>query len=110
MDQAVTVQANQVSASPAQTRISQGVAWRYWLLWLVLGELVVLYAPTILWLWDRWTMSVWHHAHGLLILLVVVYLVWRELRERRSLPISSSPWGFVLLVPALIMLAFDAGM
>lgn len=110
MDQAVTVQVNQVSASPAQTRIAQGVAWRYWLLWLVLGELLVLYAPTILWLWDRWTMSVWHHAHGLLILLVVVYLVWHELREHRGLPVSSSPWGFVLLVPALIMLALDAGM
>jgi hypothetical protein len=36
---------------------------------LVIGaiELTVLYAPTLVWLWERWTLSVWHHAHGLLI-------------------------------------------
>ena len=36
---------------------------------LVVGtiELAVLYAPTLVWLWERWTLSVWHHAHGLLI-------------------------------------------
>jgi len=83
---------------------------RPWIVWLVGAQLVILFAPTVAWLWDRWTMSVWHHAHGLLILPVVGYLVWQELRSLRHLPTSSSAWGFVILVPALALHALDTGM
>ena len=38
-----------------------------WLLWLVAVLLGILYAPTCLWLWDRWTMSVWQNGHGILV-------------------------------------------
>ena len=51
-------------------------------LWLLGIELLVLYAPTLMWLWDRWTMSVWHNAHGLLIPPVVAYFVYQELKQR----------------------------
>jgi exosortase len=82
---------------------------RLWL-WLVLAGLVAVFAPTLVWLWGRWTLSVWHNAHGLLILPVVAYFVREELRALRHLPQSSSPWGFALLVPALALHALDAGM
>jgi exosortase len=71
---------------------------------------IILYVPTIAWLWDRWTLSVWHHAHGLLIVPVVGYLVWTELRRVSHLPRSSCGWGFIILVPALILHMLDAGM
>ena len=79
---------------------------------LVIGavELAVLYAPTLVWLWERWTLSVWHHAHGLLIPPVVGYFVAQELRRLRDLPPSASGWGFVILIPALALQALDAGM
>ncbi len=77
---------------------------------LLLVEAVVLFAPTVSWLFDRWTMSVWQHAHGLLIIPLIGYFVYRELAPLAHLPQSSSPWGFALLVPALILHAFDAGM
>lgn len=73
-------------------------------------ELLVLYAPTLAWLWGRWTLSVWHHAHGLLIPPVVGYFVYQELRQSRHLPPASSAWGFAVLVPALALHALDAGM
>jgi len=79
-------------------------------LWLVGIGLVALFAPTLVWLWGRWTLSVWHHAHGLLIVPVVAYFVREELRAVRHLPVSSSAWGFVILVPALALHAIDAGM
>ena len=44
---------------------------------LVLIQVLLLYAPTFLWLWDRWTLSVWHNAHGLFIPPVVAYLFQR---------------------------------
>ena len=80
-----------------------------WLLWLVAVQLGVLYTPTILWLWDRWTLSVWHNGHGILITLVVVYLVWGELKKYKDVPRSSSLWGFTILVPALAIHMLDTG-
>lgn len=81
-----------------------------WVLWLVAAGLLLLYAPTLTWLWDRWTMSVWHNAHGMLIVAAIAYLVRRELGARRQLPLASSAWGFVFLAPALLLHALDAGM
>jgi exosortase len=83
--------------------------WRTWLLLLVGIELAVLFAPTVRWLIDRWTMSVWHNAHGLFILPLVAWLSWQELKARPDLPRSSSAWGFVLVIPALALHALDAG-
>ena len=73
-------------------------------------ELALLYAPTIAWLWGRWTASVWEHAHGLLIVPVVLYFISQELRPLAGRPPSSSPWGFVLLAPALALHVLDTGM
>jgi exosortase len=78
--------------------------------WIVLAELVLLYAPTMRWLFERWTMSVWHHAHGLLIPPVVAYFVREELRSRAHLPRESSAWGFALLIPALVLHVLDTSM
>jgi len=92
-----------------QTTSSANRGSRLWL-WLVLAGLIAVFAPTLVWLWGRWTLSVWHNAHGLLILPVAAYFVREELRETRHLPPSSSAWGFAILVPALLLRAFDAGM
>ena len=73
-------------------------------------ELVVLFAPTVQWLYERWTMSVWHNAHGMFVPPVVAYLVYDELRRTRGLGRTSSAWGFAFLVPALLLHALDAGM
>jgi len=80
-----------------------------WLLWLVAVLLGILYAPTCLWLWDRWTMSVWQNGHGILVTVVVLYLVWGELQKLKSLPLSSNPWGFAVLIPALLIHMLDTG-
>lgn len=77
---------------------------------LVLAGMVAVFAPTIVWLWGRWTMSVWHNAHGLLLVPVVAYFVREELLAVRHLPRSSNPWGFAILLPALALHALDAGM
>jgi exosortase len=80
------------------------------LLWVVAVELVLLFAPTVAWLWGRWTLSVWHNAHGLLIPFVVAYFAREELLKVSHLPRSSSALGFLFLIPALAVHAIDAGM
>lgn len=85
--------------------------WASRILMLLVGiELVALYAPTVSWLVSRWTMSVWHNAHGLLIPPAVAWFAWQELRPLRGLPRSGSPWGLAFLIPALGMHVLDTGM
>lgn len=105
----VISEGDNVSGKCGMTAVGSTVATSI-LKWLVAALLVVLYMPTVLWLWDRWTLSVWHNAHGFLILLVIIYLVSKELGRLKDLPVSSSAWGFLILVPALVLHALDAGM
>ena len=79
-------------------------------LWLVLAGMLAVFGPTLVWLWGRWTLSVWHNAHGLLLVPVVAYFVREELLALRHLPRSSNPWGFAILLPALALHALDTGM
>jgi exosortase len=80
-----------------------------WLLWLVVAQLGLLYAPTCLWLWDRWTMSVWQNGHGILVTALVLYLIRGELQKLKSRPLGSNPWGFAILIPALLIHMLDTG-
>jgi len=84
--------------------------WRRPLLLLIGIELVVLFGPTVAWLVDRWTMSVWQNAHGMFVPPLVAWLAWHELRSQSALPRQGSGWGFALLAPALALHAIDAGM
>jgi exosortase len=84
--------------------------WQRLGLGLIALEFVVLFAPTVSWLYDRWTLSVWHNAHGLMIPFVVAYLAYNELKPLAGRPVQASPWGFLFLVPALALQSIDAGM
>ena len=55
-------------------------------------------------------MSVWHNAHGALVPPVVAFLIYHELKPFKGQPVEGSAWGFVLLLPALLLHAIDAGM
>jgi exosortase len=84
-------------------------AWRRPLLVIVAIELIVLFVPTVRFLIDRWTVSVWHNAHGMFVPPLVAWFAWQELKTRTALPTEGSAWGFLLLVPALTLHALDAG-
>lgn len=100
----------QPASAPAVAKAERVSSWRRLALALLTVEVVLLFAPTVSWLFGRWTLSVWHHAHGLLIPPVVAYFAYTELKPLRHLPASSSAWGFVWLAPALALHAIDAGM
>lgn len=80
-----------------------------WLLWLVALQFMVLFAPTLLWLWQRWTMSVWQNGHGILVAALVLYLVRGELLKMKALPVDANALGFAILVPALLVHMLDTG-
>jgi exosortase len=68
------------------------------------------YAPTVVWLWQRWTLSVWHNAHGLLVPFVVAYMIREKLRADPSPTPQPNAWGFAFVVPALLLEVLDTGM
>jgi len=84
--------------------------WQRLMTGLALAAIVAVYAPTAVWLWGRWTLSVWHNAHGALVPPVVAYLVYGELKHARTLPVGTSHWGFAILIPALLLQVIDTGM
>src|SRR5262245_15115440 len=96
-----------VAAAPVAAEVS--TRWRPLLVGIVAAELLLLFAPTARFLYERWTMSVWHNAHGMFVPPLVALLAWQELKTRKELPVRGSAWGFALLVPALLLHALDAG-
>ena len=99
-----------VTEAPAVVAEQGGTRPRTALLVLVAAELLILFAPVMQWLYGRWTMSVWHHAHGLLIPPVVAWFCYDELRRFKGQPVTGSAWGFAFLVPALALHAIDTTM
>jgi len=76
------------------------------LLWL--GLFVAAFAPTLAWLWHRWTRSVWSNAHGMFMPIILAWLVRDKLRTEEAGEPESSALGFAFLVPGLSMLALDS--
>ena len=72
--------------------------------------LALVYGPTASWLVERWTMSIWHNAHGALVLPVAFWLMWQELRPTLRQGPASSPLGWCFVVPALLLHVLDQGM
>jgi exosortase len=72
--------------------------------------LALVYGPTAKWLVERWTMSIWHNAHGALVLPVALWLMWQELRPTWKSGPRSSAWGWLFVVPALLLHVLDQGM
>jgi len=80
-----------------------------WLLGLIVMLLLILYMPTLLWLWGRWTMSVWQNGHGILVFLLVIYLIWKELQKLKYIPSCFNSWGYIVLIPSLLLYMLDTG-
>ncbi len=76
---------------------------------VVVGLLfLAVYMPTFQWLGKRWSMGVWYHSHGFLVLPLALYLMWRSLRAHEPGHAAGSAWGFAFLVPAILLQIADA--
>jgi exosortase len=75
-------------------------------LWITLAVLV--FAPTVLWLWQRWTMDVWHNVHGLFVPFLLVYFGYQVLRRDPVREPEQSAWGFLLIGLGLLLVVLDS--
>src|SRR5688572_10154508 len=89
-----------MSAVPDSKPFEGSAAWREWL--PVLAGLLVLYVPTFYGLAD-WLWRHDEHAHGPIILAIIVWLIWRRraVLIRAPARVATAP-GFALVVLGLI--------
>lgn len=80
--------------------------WAAHAVWILLAILV--FAPTIHWLWQRWTMSVWQNMHGMFVPFIVAYFIREQLRSDPIVDAEQSAWGFLFLIPGLGMMVLDS--
>lgn len=66
------------------------------------------YAPTFVWMWDRWFVRDSYYSHGILIPFVTFFLIWQRRKQLQSLVPSCSLWGVVLIVVGLIIYWFSS--
>lgn len=69
----------------------------------------LVFAPTLAWLYQRYTDAIWQNGHGLFVPLFMALLARHTLRRDASPLEESSAWGFALLVPGLALTVLDVG-
>ena len=76
---------------------------------LAVGVLLLgVYAPTAIWLANRWSLGVWFHTHGWAVPPICAWLIYNGLQRVRDLPIDASRLGFLFLIPAVLLQVLDA--
>lgn len=73
-----------------------------------IAAFLVLAAPTLAFLWEKWTRNIWYNGHGLLMPFILAFVGADALRRRGVTREEPSAWGFAFLVPALALLAIDS--
>ena len=82
----------------------RGVPWQAWaaiVIWLVL------FAPTLTWMYARWTGSFWHNNHSMIVAVMVVILARGALRRVRAQEYDVTLWGLPLLAAGLVLVVAE---
>lgn len=74
----------------------------YLLIGLVGLSCVLCYAPTFLWLHEKYQGANSYYSHGYLVPPVSAYLIYLKREQIFSLPMQSERWGLVLILGALV--------
>ncbi|PIU41925.1 MAG: hypothetical protein COS99_02815 [Candidatus Omnitrophica bacterium CG07_land_8_20_14_0_80_42_15] len=69
---------------------------------LLLALVIIVYIPTLAWMWDRWFAAESYYEHGFLIPLVSLYFVWQKRKEVKSVEWSSGQVGLAIIALSLL--------
>lgn len=98
------------SANDAKTATKRFVESLPPLVWVALATWLALFAPTLDWMYARWTGSFWHNNHSMIIAVLIVLQTRATLRREANKPLDPSLWGLPLLAAGLILALADSGM
>jgi exosortase len=75
----------------------------------VLGALVlIVYIPSLIWMYERWTVKDTYYSHGFLVPLISGFIVWLKREKLAKLKISPSNSGWLLLGPSVLIYVISA--
>lgn len=75
----------------------------------VLGTLVlIVYLPSLIWMYDRWTVTDTYYSHGLLVPFISALLVWLKRGQLAKLKLRPSNTGWLLLIPSIAVYLISA--
>ena len=69
---------------------------------------LLVFSPTLLFLWEKWTKNVWLNGHGVFVPILVAFLAHFALTHRSFEDEEPSPWGFAFLGAGLFLVAYDS--
>jgi len=78
--------------------------------WLCLALWLALFAPTLVWMYERWTGSFWSNNHSLIVAVLVAALARARLRRFDGPVDDASLFGLPFLVAGLVLLVGDYGL
>lgn len=81
-----------------------------WMTWAAIVAWLVVFAPTVSWMYDRWTGSFWHNNHSMIVAVLIVILTRGALRRERNAEYDVTLWGLPLLAVGLLLAIADATM
>lgn len=86
---------------------ASGISRSIYLPLAVVGALfAALYAPTFLWMMNRWQIDE-AHQHGWVVVPVALWVIWTKRETLKEVPLSSSRWGLWVIGFALFMHLFE---
>jgi exosortase len=76
--------------------------------WLWLAPFTLAFAPTLAWLVERWTDSIFRNGHGIFVPFLMAYLAHDHLKQDTDPSPHASALGFAFLGTALALLVLDS--
>ena len=74
-----------------------------------LGLLVLAaYFPSLMWMYERWTVKDTYYSHGFLVPLISAFLIWKKREELKKINLKPSNMGWIFLVPSIITYLISA--
>lgn len=63
--------------------------------------MLLVYAPILIWMWDRWFARDSYYSHGILIPFFSGYLIWQNREELKKIVCKESRLGLILIIAGL---------
>ena len=76
--------------------------------WLWLAPFTLAFAPTFVWLYERWTIGIFRNGHGIFVPFLMAYLALDYLKQDRDPTPRASAAGFAFLGVSFALLALDS--
>jgi exosortase len=102
----VRARVEEVGAAPPAATFS--LPLRSPLFWATALALVAVFAPTLRWLYQQWTVSIWQNDHGIFTPLVMAFFARSILRRDTQSAGEDSLWGLPLVAAGLALVFVDA--